>query len=167
MKGNLIGIMRYFRICFLALLTIYAFLLACSIKEKPKEVSLIEYMGWGFSVQLPKDTTVQKKTPIDFDIYSFNKYDNVSPFLKAYVGNHPNFPMIPSGSTNLEQIDINGLSAKSITWIDSKGLFGREILITLSQDVKDPNYIHYWYNENSQSDKLLADQVILSTTKKN
>jgi hypothetical protein len=158
---------RYLRIYLIVLSTLYTFLSACGMKEKTGEAFLTEYVGWGFSVQLPKDIMVQKKTPIDFDIYSFNKYGKASPFLKAYVGNHPNFPMIPSGSTNLEQIDINGLSAKSITWIDSKGLFGREILITLSQDVKDPNYIHYWYNENSQSDKLLSDQIILSTTKKN
>lgn len=158
--------LHYFKFYLIMLSTIWYLLLGCGMKGKPDEALSKDFVGWGFTIRLPSNIVVEKKSPADFDIYSFNKQGMTALFLKAYVGNHPNFPMNSSGNFIFKQVNINGLPAKDTSWVDSNNLFGREILITLSEAIKDPSYIHYWYNENGQFDKLIADEII-ATTKKN
>jgi len=158
--------LHYSKLYLIVFSTIWYLLLGCSMIAKPDETLSKEFVGWGFSIRLPQNIIVEKKSPADFDIYSFKKQGMVAPILKAYVGNHPNFPTNPSGNFIFKQINVNGLPAKDTNWVDSNNLFGRELLISLSQAIKDPSYIHYWYHENGQFDKLLADEII-ATTKKN
>jgi hypothetical protein len=121
------------------------------------------YVGWGFSIIVPQNILVVKKTPVeDFDLYYFSRRNgDGKPVLYAYAGNHPDFGDKAPKEHTIKKGKVAKSEAELIKWINDEGFYGCEVLINRSEKIS-PTYIHFWYKNLSSKDKLLADNIIES-----
>ena len=92
-------VVRYKRYTFVGILLLLFPCSGCHVTQPntphttpPKEYDT-QYSGWGFSVQIPENMTVNSQTCLDFMLYSFVDPSTIEKkgLLFAYVGNHPDF----------------------------------------------------------------------------
>jgi hypothetical protein len=118
------------------------------------------YSGWGFTVEIPQQIQVSKENPVeDFDLYTFSG-EHGKNILQAYAGNHPKFPKNHPANVQLEITRIGELMARTMAWSNAEGRRYRETLVELPQKMDVPGAIHFWYEDLSPSDSVLADKII-------
>jgi len=133
--------------------------------EKKMQKGIL-YRGWGFTVEIPQHMQVNKKNPVDdFELYTFSNEHGKS-ILQAYAGNHPKFPKNRPAQAQPEITNIGDLVAKTMVWTNAEGRHYRETLVELSEQMRVPTSVHFWYEDLPSSDSLVADKII-STVKTN
>ena len=117
----------------------------------------------GFSVVIPDSAEVTKQSPVeDFDLYVFGLRGQ--PFLSAYAGNQPSFPPAQTnGPSKASETDktINGCPARMVVLTHEGGLPESHVLVHL-RTTGWPEFLHFWYTNNSPAQASLADAIISS-----
>jgi hypothetical protein len=113
-----------------------------------------------FTVLLFDECSIIKTSPMeDFDVYVIEK--NGKEYVKIYVGNHPNFPII----RNVKDNDITDFTVSNVKILSAwKGnvLISKELFVQIKEN-DWPQYIHAFTVQNlSKEDILLADKIISS-----
>lgn len=128
-----------------------------------------EYLGWGFSVQVPKTMVVSSQVCIDFLLYKFGDISEAEEegLLFGFAGNYPDFRNLPAKNPKKTSIRIHGLKAKVIQWKDENNLHYREVLVKMPYKYEEnapilPEYVHFWYKGLSDEEKKIADKIIKS-----
>jgi hypothetical protein len=134
-----------------------------------EHIPMKTYATDNFSLLIPHDAEVTKKTPVeDFAIYELRYKGHT--ILYAYVGNHPSFASdIESLKGQSEECSTHmGYSLRSVRHRTSEAAISRHVLLHLSARQRDwPQFIHFWYSDLGADMASVSDQVIASTEVQN
>jgi hypothetical protein len=120
------------------------------------------FRGQGFTIEVPDGIRAEARSPVeDFTLYRFlNRSDRV--VLGIYAGNHPSLrraDFIRSATPT----QLNGLSAKRVSWISGRDLRSVELLVDLNQAL--PMFLHVEYLELTADEAIMAEVMISSIQK--
>lgn len=119
-------------------------------------------VGLGYVVELDDSVLEQRETlAIDFAVSTFSRKNSESPLLNVYSGGAPNLDKL-IGAKGTHVLSINGLKGLEKASASDQGT-SREGFVKLPLM---PNgrqlYVHFWYENLSRKDALVADRIIAS-----
>lgn len=123
------------------------------------------YTGLGF-ILCYDDAGVSVKESVpasDFTTTIFSSKDSAKKvILNVYSGGAPQTNRLQGRSSEIKDVVVGSISGKGATWFNG-AFINREIVFPLPLK---PNgrqlYVHLWYEDLTQQEAVLADQIIAS-----